>query len=96
LSVLRKSGDAMTLEALFWVILALGTLVFVPIMMIWSIIDYRRGRGSERRGGGGTISAGIGAAMQELDRIMARPSVEHQVEVEHQTLKREDDSGGDL
>lgn len=85
----------MTLEALFWIILALGTLVFVPIMLIWTAVDHFRGRGSERRGGSGTISAGIGAAMQELDRIMTRPSVEHQIEVEHQTLKREDDSGGE-
>jgi hypothetical protein len=85
----------MTLEALFWIILGIGTLVLVPIMMVWSIIDYSRGRGSERRGGSGTISAGIGAAMQEIDRIMSRPSIEHQIEVEHRTLKREDDTGGD-
>jgi hypothetical protein len=86
----------MTLEQLFWFLLAIVTLVFVPIMMIRSAIDHFRGRGSDRHGGGGTISAGIGAAMQELDRIMTRPSVEHQIEVEHQTLKREDDAGGDL
>jgi hypothetical protein len=84
----------MTLSALFWVILALAAVVFVPILMIRSAVDYCRGRGSERRGGG-TFSAGIGAAMQELDRIITRPSIEHQVETEHQTLKREDDSGGD-
>jgi hypothetical protein len=85
----------MTFQAIFWVILAIATIVFVPAIMIWSFVDYRRGRGSDRRRGGGTISAGIGAAMQELDRIMTRPSIEHQIETEHQTLRREDDAGGD-
>jgi hypothetical protein len=31
----------------------------------------------------------------EADRLLARPSVEHQIEAENQVLKREDDSGGD-
>jgi hypothetical protein len=84
----------MMLQTVFWLALAVVTLVIVPSMMIWSAVDHLRGRGSERRGGG-TFSAGIGAAMQELDRIITRPSVEHQIETEHQTLKREDDSGGE-
>jgi hypothetical protein len=33
--------------------------------------------------------------MQELDRIMARPSAEHIVEAENPVLRREDDSGAD-
>jgi hypothetical protein len=74
--------------------MAVATLVALPILMILSIRDHLRGRGSERRGGG-SISSGVGAAMQELDRLMARPSVEHQIEIEHPTLKREDDAGGD-
>jgi hypothetical protein len=82
-------------HAIFWTVLAVVTLVFVPIMMILSAVDHFRGRGSERRSGSGTISAGIGAAMMELDRIMARPSVEHQIETEHQTLRREDDADGE-
>jgi hypothetical protein len=84
----------MTVQTAFWTIMAVATLVGLPIVLIWSMADHFRGRGSERRGSGG-ISAGVGAAMQELDRLMTRPSVEHQIEAEHQTLKREDDTGGD-
>ncbi len=82
----------MALQAIFWTVMAVAMLVGVPIMLIWTMVDHFRGRGSERRGSGG-ISAGIGAAMQELDRIMTRPSVEHQIEAEQPILKREDDSG---
>jgi len=82
----------MTLHAIFWSIMAVLVLVVLPIVLVWSAIDHFRGRGSERQGSGG-ISAGIGAAMQELDRIMTRPSIEHQIESEHPVLKREDDSG---
>ena len=81
-------------QFIFWLVVAVLTFIVVPIAMIWTMIDHFRGRGSDRSGSGG-ISAGIGAAMQELDRIMTRPSVEHQVEIEQKVLKREDDSGGD-
>lgn len=84
----------MTLQAIFWSILAVVMLIGVPIVLIWAAVDHFRGRGSDRRGSGG-ISSGVGAAMQELDRLMTRPSVEHQIEAEKQTLKREDDRGGE-
>ena len=74
--------------------MAIAMLVVMPIVFVKAIIDYFRGRGSQRGGSGG-ISAGIGAAMQELDRIVARPSVEHKIESEQPVLKREDDSGSD-
>ena len=82
----------MTLQLIFWSIVAVLALVVAPIAMIWSMVDHLRRRGSHRTGSGG-ISSGIGAAMQELDRLMARPSVEHKLEVEQPVLKREDDSG---
>ena len=82
----------MTLQLIFWSVVAVLALVVTPIAMIWSIVDHLRGRGSQRKGTGG-ISSGIGAAMQELDRLMTRPSVEHKIETEHPVLKREDDSG---
>lgn len=84
----------MIIYTIFWSIMAVLVLIFVPIVLVWSAIDHFRGRGSDRRGSGG-ISAGIGAAMQELDRIMARPSIEHQIENEQRVLRREDDNGDD-
>jgi hypothetical protein len=74
---------------IFWIPVAILTLVVVPIAMVVSTINYFRGRGSDRVGSRG-ISNGIGAALQELDRIIARPSVEHQVEAEQPVLKRTD------
>jgi hypothetical protein len=83
-----------TLQAIFWLAMAGVMLVGVPILLVKSMIDYFRGRGSQRQGTGG-ISAGIAGAMQELDRLVSRPSAEHQIETEQPTLKREDDSGSD-
>jgi hypothetical protein len=83
----------MTLTQILALIIAAVFVIGVPAMIIFSIVDHLRGRGSERKGG--SASAGIGAAMIELDRLMARPSAEHIVEAQNQTLMREDDQGGD-
>jgi hypothetical protein len=84
----------MLLQAIFWIAMAVVMLVGVPLVFVKATIDYFRGRGSQRAGSGG-ISAGIAGAMQELDRLVSRPSVEHTIETEQPTLKREDDSGSD-
>ncbi len=73
----------MQLQLLFWIVVAIIAFVVVPIVMIASMVSHFRSRGSERKGSGG-ISSGIGAAMQELDRLMSRPSVEHQLEAQDQ------------
>jgi hypothetical protein len=82
------------LQTIFWLLLAVAFLIGVPVTLVLTMIDYFRGKGSDRRGSGG-ITAGVAGAIQELDRIMTRPSVEHQIETEHQTLRREDDAGSD-
>jgi hypothetical protein len=83
-----------TLQAVFWMVMAVVMLIILPIIFVKMMIDYFRGRGSQRHGSGG-ISAGIAGAMQELDRLVSRPSAEHKIETEHRVLKREDDSGSD-
>jgi hypothetical protein len=83
-----------SIQSIFWLVLAVLAVVGMPIFLIWSMVDYFRGKGSQRRGSG-SFTAGVGAAMQELDRVMARPSVEHIVEAENPVLRREDDSGTD-
>jgi len=83
----------MTVTQVLLLLLAAVLVIGVPAILTWSIVDHLRGRGSERKGG--SASAGIGAAMVELDRLMARPSAEHAVEAKNQVLKREDDQGGD-
>ncbi len=77
----------MPFQTIFWITVAVVALIIVPIVMIASIVAHFRTRGSERKGSGG-ITSGIGAAMQELDRLMARPSVEHQLETRDQTAKQ--------
>ena len=84
----------MTIQALFWTAMAVGFLVLGPIALVKTMVDYFRGRGSDREGSGG-ISAGIAGAMQELDRIICRPAAEHKAEAERPILKREDDGGDD-
>jgi len=84
----------MTFVQILAIMAGVGFAVGVPAMLIWSIVDHHRNRGSQRRGSG-SMTAGIGAAMQELDRLMARPSAEHIVEAQNPVVKREDDKGED-
>ena len=83
----------MQLQTIFWIAAAIIALVVVPIVMIASMVSHFRTRGSERKGSGG-ISSGIGAALQELDRLMSRPSVEHQLDAQDQAAKQ-DEAGTD-
>ena len=84
----------MSFEVLFLSILAVAAVVVMPVVLIWSTVDYLRGRGSDRQGGGGH-TAGIGAALQELDRLVARPAIEYKIETEHHVQDVDDDKGGD-
>jgi hypothetical protein len=84
----------MNYQLFFWSILAIGMLVVLPVVLVWTLVDHLRGKGSERKGSG-SITSGIAGAMHELDRIMTRPSIEHTVATEHPTLKRKDDAGSD-
>jgi hypothetical protein len=84
----------MTLQQIALLALAAAVFIGVPTIMIGSFIAHLRTRASERPGSG-SQTAGIGAAMQELDRLMARPSAEHIVEAQNPVLRREDDESGE-
>lgn len=63
--------------------------VGVPAFLVWSFVDHaKNAHRRERRGGSGN-------ALIELNRLVARPSVEHVVEAETFTQRREDDEGGE-
>ncbi len=83
----------MTAKAFFWIVMAVF-VVALPIFMAISVRQHLRekyrGDGSRRPGG-----LPVGNALQELDRLVARPSVEYTIEAEKSILKRDDDRGGD-
>jgi hypothetical protein len=77
----------------FLAVVAAIAIVALPVGMIWSMVVHFRTPPGKRRSGGGT-SAAYGAALQELDRLMARPSVEHTVESQKE-LPRLDEQSDD-
>ena len=85
----------MTLHAVFLIIMAALTFVVVPIVLVWTFVDGMRRKSSDRPRGGGDMSNVVAGAMLELDRLLTRPSIEHTIETEQQTLRREDDTGGE-
>jgi hypothetical protein len=86
----------MTVEKIFWVVMAVLVLVVLPCAMIVSVWHHLRapkhGAPDKKRERTGVA---MGNALQELDRLVARPSVEFTVEAERPILRREDDKGGD-
>jgi hypothetical protein len=83
----------MELKVILLLAAALVTFVVAPIFLIWASIDHLRTKASDRPAGGGGISNLVGAALQEADRLLARPSIEHQIETEHASPERESDDG---
>lgn len=85
----------MSVRIILLLVMAFLTFIVAPIALIWAFVDGMRRKSSERPGGGGGISNIVGGAMQELDRLLARPSIEHTIEAEKPIRKREDDAGGE-
>ena len=83
----------MSFQLVILLLLAFATFVVAPIALVWIVIDALRHKSSDRPSGGGGVSNVVGGAMLELDRLLTRPSVEHQIETETPVLKREDDAG---
>lgn len=83
----------MTFQLLVLLALAFITFVVGPIALVWTFVDGMRRKASDRPAGGGGISNAVGAAMLELDRISARPSIEHQIETENHVQDDQSDDG---
>jgi hypothetical protein len=74
-------------------IFLLAVLIGIPVVCVWAMVDHlKHGKNRPRRGSGGG-GGGVGGALMELDRLTARPSVEHVVEAQSLVLRREDDEG---
>ena len=83
----------MSFQVILLLIAAFATFVVAPIALLWTVVDGIRHKSSDRPSGGGGISSAVGGAMLELDRILTRPSIEHQIETETPIVKPEDDDG---
>jgi hypothetical protein len=91
---MKKASAQMSLKEILLLIAAIAITLAIPIALVWSMVDHiRNGKKRDRRGGGGGNA--LAGAMQELDRLVTRPSVEHVIEAQNPTLRREDDEGGD-
>jgi cell division septal protein FtsQ len=71
--------------------LAIFTFVVLVVVLFWLLSFIRQPYRSLTRG---KTTAAVGNALQDLDRLLARPSVEHKIEVEQKIHKRDDDVGG--
>ena len=83
----------MSFQIISLLIVAFLTFVVLPIVLVWSFIDGMRRKASDRPSGGGGISSFVGAALKETDRLLARPSIEHQIETENPVDEEETDDG---
>jgi hypothetical protein len=84
-----ETSASMSILRILVAILAAAAIVAVPVAMIWSMVVHFRTPPSQRRRGGASSNA-VGAALQELDRLMARPSIEHTVETQKELPRRDD------
>ncbi|HEX2473518.1 MAG TPA: hypothetical protein VHK01_02160 [Lacipirellulaceae bacterium] len=84
----------MTAKIIFWLVMAIAVVVVLPVCMVASVRQHLR---EKKRGDSGRRVGGlaVGNALQELDRLVARPSMEYTIEAERPILKRDDDRGGD-
>jgi hypothetical protein len=86
----------MSAEKIFWLVMAVLVMIVLPIwttVSVWlHLRAAKRGDVNPKRE---RSRVAMGNALQELDRLVARPAVEFRVEAERPILKREDDKGGD-
>jgi hypothetical protein len=74
--------------------IVLGSILLAMIIALPAsiVVHFRQSRDGKNRGKAGTA---VGNALQDLDRLVARPSIEYRIEAENYTQKACDDQGGD-
>ncbi len=78
-----------------------GLLVLVSLATLLWLLDRlllrAEARGwiyyRKRKSSGGTFTSGVAGAMRELDRLAARPSVEHTIEAERPVILEKENDG---
>jgi hypothetical protein len=77
---------------------AVAVLLLFVGLPLWMVLSLRRkSMGEIMFGGRGerTSRGGVGNALQELDRLLARPSMEYRVEAEDTERLTQDENGGE-
>jgi hypothetical protein len=74
-------------------VVAAAILGFLAVAVAGWLVSFLRN--PYRSLGRGKATGAAGGVLQELDRLLARPSVEHKIEVEQKIQKRDDDVGGE-
>jgi hypothetical protein len=77
------------MKLFFLVLINLIIFIAIPASAAWY---YRTPSSAKPKS---KTSAGVGNALQELDRLLARPSIEYRQEIEHTTQPCDDDQAGE-
>ncbi len=73
-------------------ILALVILVVMTVVVaVWLVAFVRNPYAAMRSN---KPTGAMGGALQEIDRLLAQPSIEHTIETEQQIRRRDDDDVG--
>jgi hypothetical protein len=70
-------------------VLLLAMIIAIPASIV---LHVRQQRSATTKG---KATAAVGNALQDLDRLMARPSIEYRIEAENYVQKADDDQAGD-
>ena len=77
------------LQFVFLVAVLIFMLVAIPASMVSHLRRPRSQRNKHRAG------SAVGNALQDLDKLVARPSIEYQIEAEHFVQRADDEKAGD-
>ena len=76
-------------------VVMLMLFVVIPLGLVFSFRHRSLGELMYGRRGTRKSMSPIGGALQDLDRLLARPSIEYRVKMDDQVQRAEDEKGGD-